>query len=62
VVHSVIRAYCVISRTAVWFTGYFALHVIHIKPRILVFKIVLCSSVNRVVVIEAGSIIEAGGV
>ena len=37
VVHSVIRAYCVISRTAVWPPGYFALHVINIKPRILVF-------------------------
>ena len=37
VVHSIIRAYCVISRTAVWPSGYFALHVINIKPRILVF-------------------------
>ena len=37
--YTVIRAYCLISRTAVWPrpTGYFALHVINIKPRILVF-------------------------
>jgi len=35
--------------------------VINIKPRTLVFEIMSCSSVNRVVLIEAGSLIEAGG-
>ena len=39
----------------------FRFAVINIKPRILVFYIMSCTSVNRVVLIEAGSLIEAGG-
>ena len=35
--------------------------VINMKPRILVFSIMSCLSVNRVVLIEAGSLIEARG-
>jgi len=39
----------------------FRFAVINIKPRIFVFlKIMSCSSVNRVVLIEAGSLIQAG--
>jgi len=38
----------------------FRFAVINITPRILVFYIMSCSSVNRVVLIEAGSLIEAG--
>ena len=38
----------------------FCFAVINIKPRILVFQIMSCSSVNRVVLIEARSLIQAG--
>jgi len=39
----------------------FCFAVINMKPRILMFEIMSCSSVNRVVLIEAGSPIEDGG-
>ena len=38
----------------------FRFAVINIQPRTLVFEIMSCSSVNRVVLIEAESLIQAG--